>query len=237
VHARFDMLAQEADRAGFDLFHGVLLDLGISSDQLDDPDRGLSFAVDGPLDMRMDPTAGPTAADLVNTMAESDLADLIFRLGEEPRSRRIARAVFRSRPVHTTRELASIVAAASGYRGGRTHPATRTFQALRMAVNEELEVLERALPQAVDRLASAGRIAVISFHSLEDRLVKQTFRRLAADCICPPGVPECRCGHVASLEVITRRPITPTPEEVARNPRARSAKLRVAARLEEARAA
>ena len=237
VHARFDRLAEEADRAGFARFHGVLLDLGISSDQLDDPLRGLSFSADGPLDMRMDPSTGPTAADLVNSMPESDLADLIFRLGEEPRSRRIARAVCRARPITTTRELASLVAGASGYRGGRTHPATRTFQALRLAVNEELDVLERALPLAVARLTAAGRIAVISFHSLEDRVVKQTFRRLASDCVCPPGIPECRCGHVASLEVITRRPITPTPEEVARNPRARSAKLRVAARLPETEAA
>jgi len=185
---------------------------------------------DGPLDMRFDPTAGgPTAADLVNELPAEELAALLYRYGEERWSRRIAQAIVAARPLQTTKELAAVVERAVGRRG-RIHPATRTFQALRIAVNDELAALEAALPQAVEVLAPGGRLAVISFHSLEDRLVKRFMRRESRDCICPPEAPICTCDHRATLRLITRRPVRPTAEEVAANPRARSARLRVAER-------
>lgn len=226
----FDELDRAADDAGFTDFDGVLFDLGLSTDQLDEPSRGFSFSTGGPLDMRMDPD-GATAATFVNDLPEGELADIIFNLGDEPRSRRIARAIVRARPVETTEALAHVVARSAGYRGGRTHPATRTFQALRMAVNDELPMLERALPRAIGRLRPEGRIVVISFHSIEDRAVKQAFRHFSATCVCPPGIPECRCDHTPSIRVVTRRPLVPTPAEIASNPRARSARLRVGERL------
>jgi 16S rRNA (cytosine1402-N4)-methyltransferase len=229
---RFDAIAEVALAHNFARCDGILLDLGLSSDQLADPVRGFSFRLAGPLDMRMGPDAPASAADLVNGLAEADLADLLWTLGEEPRSRRIARAVVSARPLNSTTELADVVAKAAAYRGGRTHPATRTFQALRIAVNEELEALQAALPAAVQCLGPAGRLVVISFHSLEDRIVKKTLRHLSAHCICPPGLPECRCQHVAQVRLITRHPVLPTAEEITANPRARGAKLRVAERLE-----
>jgi 16S rRNA (cytosine1402-N4)-methyltransferase len=232
-HGSFAELEDLADGAGFGRFDGVLLDLGISSDQLSDSARGLSFAVDGPLDMRLDPGSEVTAAELVNGMTESELADLLFAFGEEPRSRRIARAIVHARPIASTTALAAVVARGSGYRGGRTHPATRTFQALRIAVNEELATLRTGLAAVERRLAPGGRAAVISFHSLEDRIVKETFRQSARGCTCPPGLPACVCGRLPTLRVITRRPVTPGPAELAANPRSRSAKLRVAERLPE----
>jgi 16S rRNA (cytosine1402-N4)-methyltransferase len=230
VQGNFVHLEEFASQRGFFPVDGVFFDLGISSMQLSAKARGFSFQQDGPLDMRMDPRQSQTAADLVNRLPAEELADLIWQYGEERHSRRIARAIVGARPLQTTGQLARVVAQALRRRG-RIHPATRTFQALRIAVNDELKALESALPQANRLLAPGGRIAVISFHSLEDRLVKQFFRREAQDCICPPRMPICTCGHEATLRIITRRPVAPSETEVARNPRSRSAKLRVAERL------
>jgi len=215
---------------------GVLLDLGLSSLQLADPGRGFAFSREGPLDMRFDPTAaGPTAADLVNGLSVKELADLLYRYGEERQARRIAEAIAAARPLRTTAQLAGVVVAAVGHRRGRIHPATRTFQALRIAVNDELGALEAALPQAVDLLSPGGRLVVICFHSLEDRIVKRFMRQESRDCICPPEVPACVCGHRARLKVLTPRPVRPDPAEVEANPRARSARLRAAERVGELR--
>lgn len=227
----FDRLAEIAAEAGFQAVDGILADLGLSSRQLADARRGFSFQVEGPLDMRLDPSGQTTtAADLVNTLPEAELADVFYRYGEEHRARAIARAIVRSRPLRTTTELAELVARTVGRRG-RIHPATRVFMALRIAVNDELGALERMLPQAVDLLGPGGRLAVISFHSLEDRIVKTYLRREASGCICPPSAPVCRCGHVPRLRLITRRPIMPSAREQAQNPRSRSARLRVAEKL------
>jgi 16S rRNA (cytosine1402-N4)-methyltransferase len=230
VQGNFADVEEIALEHGFHPVDGILLDLGLSSLQLEAAGRGFSFQLDGPLDMRFDPSQATTAADLVNTLSRQELADILFRYGEEPRSRRIARAIVAERPINTTGELAALVKRAVGRRK-RLHPATRTFQALRMAVNEEMECLAEALPQAVRLLAPGGRLAVISFHSLEDRLVKQFFRREARDCLCPPEELICTCGHRAALGIVTRKPIRPSTEEVASNPRSRSAKLRIAYRL------
>jgi 16S rRNA (cytosine1402-N4)-methyltransferase len=232
--ANFATLREVAARHGMLPLDGILLDLGVSSFQLADPSIGLSFQRNDPLDMRLDPTLGTTAADLVNTLDERALADLFFRYGEEPAARRIARAIVRQRPVRTTAELAAIVERAVGRPRGRTHPATRVFQALRIAVNHELEALEQGLSAAIDSLRPGGRLAVISFHSLEDRIVKQRFADEARGCVCPPNLPRCACGRRARLRVLTRRPVTPSAEELATNPRSRSAKLRVAELLEAA---
>ncbi len=232
VHANFDRLQSVAERYGFVPADGVLMDLGVSSDQLADAARGFSFLRPGPLDMRMDPSLPHTAADLVNTLDEEDLARLIRAYGEEPYARRIARAIVRARPIYTTTELADLIARVVPRRPGqRLHPATRTFQALRIAVNDELGALERALPQALAVLRPGGRLAVITFHSLEDRIVKHFFRREARDCICPPRQPVCTCGHKAQVRILTPKPVVPSPEEVERNPRSRSAKLRVGEKL------
>ncbi|HHS98308.1 MAG TPA: 16S rRNA (cytosine(1402)-N(4))-methyltransferase RsmH [Chloroflexi bacterium] len=213
---------------------GVLFDLGLSSLQLADSSRGFSFSREGPLDMRLDPDAGgPTAADLVNDLSVEELAQILYRYGEERQARRIAEAIAAARPLETTAQLAAVVERAVGGRRGRIHPATRTFQALRIAVNDELSVLQVALPQAVDLLRPGGRLVVISFHSLEDRIVKRFFRQESRDCICPPEVPVCICDHRARLRVLTRKPVRPEPDEVSRNPRARSARLRAAERLTE----
>lgn len=230
AYGNFVRLEEIAKQSGFYPAHGVLLDLGLSSLQLNDAARGFSFLYDGPLDMRMDPKLGQTAADLVNDLSGKELTDLLWRYGEERYARRIARAIVSARPLQTTAELARVVARAVGQRG-RIHPATRTFQALRIAVNDELGALEAVLPQAVRVLAPAGRLAVIAFHSLEDRLVKAFFRQESRDCICPPEMPTCVCGHKASLNVVTRRPVVPSAEEKSDNPRSRSAKLRVAEKL------
>lgn len=227
-HGRFGDMASIAHSYGLDQLDGILLDLGVSSHQLDTPDRGFSFAADGPLDMRLDPTGGPTAADLVNDLDEVALADIIYRYGEERGSRRVARLIVERRaraPFSRTAELAAVVARAVG-RGGRDriHPATRTFQALRIAVNGELEQLERALPQAVALLRAGGRLAVISFHSLEDRIVKLFLR-------AESGYGGSMNERTPRLSILTRKPLEAGDDEVARNPRARSAKLRVAERL------
>ncbi|MBN1937598.1 MAG: 16S rRNA (cytosine(1402)-N(4))-methyltransferase RsmH [Anaerolineae bacterium] len=230
VHSNFADLAVQAERRGLVPADGVLLDLGLSSMELAAAERGFSFQSDGPLDMRFDPRGLTTAADLVNELPERDLADLIYRYGEEPASRAIARAIVGARPIHSTTRLAEIVAQAVRRRE-KIHPATRTFQALRIAVNDELAVLKRALPATLQVLKSGGRLAVISFHSLEDRIVKQFFARESKDCLCPPEVLVCTCGHKATLELVTRKPICPAQDELERNPRSRSAKLRIAARL------
>ena len=228
--APYTSLPDQLVELGWDSVDGILLDLGASSMQFDTPERGFSFLVDGPLDMRFDPSNPLTAAQIVNEWPEQELADILFRYGEEPASRRIARAIIASRPVGGTQQLAAVVERVQ-HRRGPHHPATQTFQALRIAVNAELESVEKILPMAVQALAPGGRLAVISFHSLEDRLVKEYFRRESKDCICPPRQPICTCGHKASIKEISRRPITPTETEIDQNSRARSAKLRVAEKL------
>ena len=230
VQGNFADLEEIALEHGFSPVDGILLDLGLSSLQLEAAGRGFSFQLDGPLDMRFDPSRTTTAADLVNDLSVEELASILSRYGEEPQARRIARAIVAERPINTTGELAALVKRTVGRRR-RIHPATRTFQALRIAVNEELECLAKALPQALGLLMPGGRLVVISFHSLEDRLVKKFFRRESRDCICPPEAPVCTCGHRATLGIVTRKPIRPSAEEVAANPRSRSAKLRIAFRL------
>jgi len=217
----------------------VLLDLGVSSLQLDDPTRGFSFRAAGPLDMRMDPGEGRDAAEIVNTWPVQDLAQAISRYGEEPRARAVARAIVRARPLRTTEELARAVAGVLGHGKPRRGPgpagyrtnATRTFQAIRIAVNEELDRLERFLVDGWAALRPGGRLAVLAYHSLEDRRVKDAFRRWGASCLCPPGMVACACGWKAKVRILTRRPLRPAPSEIARNPRARSARLRVVERL------
>ncbi len=232
VHANFRRLVEVAQVHGFAEVDGVLLDLGVSSYQLDDPDQGFSFRQAGPLDLRLDPTTGPTASEVVNTLAEDALADLIYRYGEDRFSRRIARSIVAHRPIQSTTELAEVISqAVGGRKGARLHPATRTFQALRIYVNDELASLEAVLPQTVSLLRPGGVLAVISFHSLEDRIVKQFLRRESSDCICPPRTPVCQCGHRAQLVELHRKGLTPGEAEVAENPRSRSARLRSARRL------
>jgi 16S rRNA (cytosine1402-N4)-methyltransferase len=231
IHDSYHMLRAHALAHGWgDGVDAILLDLGVSSMQFDMAERGFSFRADAPLDMRFDPTrAIPTAAELVNTLDADALADILYQYGEEHDSRRIARAVIAARPIKTTGALAAVVERAVHRppKGHSIHPATRTFQALRIAVNDELRTIERALPEAIDLLRPGGRIAVISFHSLEDRIVKEALRLAATDCICPPRVPVCVCGHVASLSRITRKPIVADVQEIAHNPRSRSARLRI----------
>ncbi len=211
--------------------NGIVMDLGVSSMQLDTIERGFSFQTDAPLDMRFDPDNPLRAAELVNQLPEEELAAIIYRYGDEKRSRQVARAIVSNRPVNTTHQLARIVASATTSGRPGFHPATRTFQALRIAVNQEMEALEAALPEMMAALAPGGRLAVIAFHSIEDRIVKQYFRQESQDCLCPPKQPVCTCGHRAILEVITKKPIRPQPEEVDRNPRARSARLRIAEKI------
>jgi 16S rRNA (cytosine1402-N4)-methyltransferase len=214
-------------------FDCVYFDLGISSLQLDAAERGFSYSYDAPLDMRMDPDQGQSAADLVNEWPEERLAAVIRDYGEERHARSIARAIVRSRPMHTTAELVDAIRAAvpPAYRFGRGHPAKRTFQALRIAVNGELESLDRALPVAWEVLRERGRLAVISFHSLEDRRVKRFLADRARGCICPPELPVCVCGREPEAEPLTRRALAATPEEVERNPRSHSARLRAVRKL------
>ena len=230
VQGNFADVEEIAVEHGFCPVDGILLDLGLSSLQLEAAGRGFSFQLDGPLDMRFSPSQTTTAADLVNDLSVEELASILFRYGEEPRARRIARAIVAERPINTTGELAALVKRTVSRRK-RLHPATRTFQALRMAVNEEMECLAAVLPQALRLLAPGGRLAIISFHSLEDRLVKQFFRKEARDCLCPLEVPVCVCGHRATLGILTKKPIRPSADEAAANPRSRSAKLRIAYRL------
>ncbi|MBK7453975.1 MAG: 16S rRNA (cytosine(1402)-N(4))-methyltransferase RsmH [Anaerolineales bacterium] len=215
----------------WDFVDGIVLDLGASSMQFDHAERGFSFMQDGPLDMRFGSNAFQSAEDIVNTYDERDLADLIFRYGEDRDARRIAKAIVMSRPLHSTRELVAVIEKASPRRGDRTHPATQTFQALRIAVNEELAAVESVLPQAVAGLRSGGRLAVISFHSLEDRIVKDYFREQSKALVNPPYERIYEVERKAVVEIINKKPITASEEEVQGNPRARSAKLRVIEKL------
>ena len=230
-HASYARMAEIARSLGWHTVDGILLDLGLSSMQVDQAERGFSFLRDGPLDMRFDTTQGQSAEELVNSFREEDLREILWRFGDEPQARRIAAAIVAARPIHTTGELATVIASVASKARKAIHPATRSFQAIRMAVNNELEQLEQGLEQAVELLAPQGRIVVIAFHSLEDRLVKTTFRRESQDCVCPPEIPVCMCGHKARLKLITRRPIKPDEAESEGNPRSRSARLRVAEAL------
>ena len=232
VQSRFEEMAQVVGAQDFGAADGILLDLGVSSFQLETGERGFSFSQDGPLDMRMDPTAPLSAAEIVNSWPEFELADLIFRYGEDRRSRRIASYLVRNRPFATTLDLAAgVERAVGGRKGSRTHPATQTFQALRIVVNDELGQLERVLPIALDLLKPGGRLAIISFHSLEDRLVKQWMQAEARTFVPDRYHPHGGVDRTPTLESITRKPITPGPDELAVNPRSRSAKLRVAERV------
>jgi len=214
---------------------GLIVDLGVSSLQLDSEERGFSFRSDAPLDMRMDRGGGDTAADLLAELSEEDIANIIYRFGEERFSRRIARRIVERRkagePVTTTKQLAELVErSVKRSPKDKIHPATRTFQALRIAVNREIEILEDFINDAVDVLSPGGRLVVISFHSLEDRIVKQTFQKLAGKCLCPPRIPQCVCGAAKKIEILTRKPVIAGDSEIDENPRARSAKLRAAQR-------
>jgi 16S rRNA (cytosine1402-N4)-methyltransferase len=220
-----------AREIGWDAVNGIVLDLGLSSLQLEDAARGFAFKHEGPLDMRFDPATPITAGHLVNGGDPDDLADILFKFGEEHAARRIVKAIIKARPINTTQQLAAVVAASVGGKRGDTHPATRTFQALRIAVNGELDAVEKVLPLAVRLLTVGGRLAVISFHSLEDRLVKNFFHREARDCLCPPEQVVCVCGHKASVTEIARKPLTPSDEEVRINSRSRSAKLRMVEKI------
>jgi 16S rRNA (cytosine1402-N4)-methyltransferase len=237
VHADFRELTRVLATAKIRKARGILADLGASSLQLDSPARGFSFRHDAPLDMRMDVSSGEeTAAELLGRLSEVEIARLIFEYGEERHSRRIARRIVerreRGEAVSTTRDLAELVERAVGPgKQRRIHPATRTFQALRIAVNRELEGLEGFVSEAVDLLEPEGRLAVISFHSLEDRIIKRTFSKVSGRCQCPPRLPRCECGARRVVEILTRRPVTPTASEVAENPRARSARLRACRKL------
>ena len=231
INANFRDLRITALRYDFVPVHGVLFDLGVSSLQLDREPRGFSFRRADPLDMRFDISQRVTASDVVNTYGQDELADLIYHLGEERAARRIASAIVRNRPVTTSLELADIIERVSPRRGSRIHPATRTFQAIRIAVNDELSALETALQQAASLIGQGGRLVVISYHSLEDRIVKNFFRKESSDCICPPDTPVCVCDHRATLKMVTRKPLTPSDAEIESNPRSRSAKLRSAERI------
>jgi 16S rRNA (cytosine1402-N4)-methyltransferase len=231
VQASYCTLGKQLVKLGWRRVDGILLDLGLSSMQLDTQTRGFSFQTEAPLDMRFDPAGKVCAADLVNNLDESELAELLFRYGEERRSRQVARAIVRARPIQTTTQLAQVVAGVTS--GGKSgiHPATRTFQALRIAVNGELAALQEILPQTLEALTPGGRLAVISFHSLEDRMVKQFIRTESKDCICPPRQPVCTCGHKATMRELTNKPVRPQEGEIKNNPRSRSARLRIAERI------
>ena len=230
VQGRYEKLIDILKQSNTPAISGLLADLGVSSMQFDDADRGFSFRFEGPLDMRMGPDA-TSAADLVNTLDEAELAKILREYGEEPMAKRIARAIVERRPLRTTTELAEAIRSVKRGKPHDIDPATLTFQALRIAANEELVGLDQFVTDAVSVLESGARIAVISFHSLEDRIVKRAFRRLRGECICPPGLPVCACGAKEIVNVLTGRPVTASEEEVKRNPRSRSAKLRVAEKL------
>lgn len=246
AHADFKDIASVVADLNLTDIRGALADLGVSSMQLDEAERGFSFSASAPLDMRMDRSRGETAADLINRLGEKELADLIFEYGEERASRRVARAIIRERensPIATTTQLAAVVVRALRIRGRwRIHPATRVFQALRIAVNDELTALEEFIPAAISTLESNGRLAIISFHSLEDRIVKRSFQRESGRCICQSphtafretqesGLVCNRCGARRQVSVLTRKPVRPDPEEVERNSRSRSARLRVCEKI------
>ena len=233
--ANFQNIGKVLSEAGYLAVDGVLLDLGISWYHLKTPERGFSFMLDGPLDMRMDRSSQQTAADLVNTLPRNELAKILFEYGEESRAGAIARAIEKARisgPITSTLQLAEIISSVfPPYSHRRIHPATLTFQALRIAVNDEMGALNAGLDQIITHMKSGARLVVITFHSLEDRIVKQTFARAANDCICPPKMPVCSCGKKPELTILTRRPIKAGPEELEVNPSARSAKLRAAEKI------
>lgn len=237
VWASFSVMDQLAPQYGFKRVDGILLDLGLSSRQLEDSSRGFSFKFDGPLDMRFNPSRGRSAADLVNNLSEPALAEILWEYGEVRPNRKYARAIVRERPIRTTGQLADVIARESGgwshKRGRGRHPATLVFQALRIAVNDELSALEDGLKAANELLKPSGRLAIISFHSLEDRLVKHFIRDMSRDCICPPEQPFCTCDTRPQLKPVTGKPVMPSEEEIARNPRSRSARLRVAEKIGE----
>jgi 16S rRNA (cytosine1402-N4)-methyltransferase len=237
VHANFASIKDVLQSMGHDKVDGILADLGVSSLQLDSEERGFSFRFDAPLDMRMDQSSDdPTAADLLKTLSEWEIADIIYRFGEERHSRRIAKRIVEKReagsPVTTTTELAELVErSVRRSRRDKIHPATRTFQALRIAVNRETEILEQFLIDAIESLNPDGRVAIITFHSLEDRIVKQVFNKMSGKCSCPPRLPQCVCGATKSVEILTRKPVIAGEAEIEVNPRSRSAKLRVAKKV------
>jgi len=236
IHADYRELAEVLKTIDEEEPAGILADLGVSSLQFDSPTRGFSFRFDAPLDMRMDETKGETVADLLLQRSEEEIANIIYEFGEERNSRRIAKWIVEKReqgtPIKTTKELADLVARAAGHKKRwQIHPATRTFQALRIAVNRELEGLAEFVNTSVDLLKEDGRFVVISFHSLEDRIMKQELRRLSGQCQCSPRFDACRCGARKAVEILTKRPVTPSAEELEENPRARSAKLRAARKL------
>ncbi len=237
VNSNFSQIRSVIRQAGFEKVDGIVADLGVSSLQLDDGERGFSFRFDAPLDMRMDRSSSmPTAADLLASLGEHEIADIIYRFGEERSSRRIARRIVQRResgdPVLRTKDLAGLIErTVRRSPKDKIHPATRTFQALRIAVNKELDVLEQFLKDGIDSLRTDGRFAVITFHSLEDRIVKQTFQKHSGKCFCPPRMPRCVCGAVNKIEVVTRKPIVAGEDELEKNPRSRSAKLRAVRRI------
>ena len=237
VHRNFDEVGEIVKEQGLPGVDGMLFDLGVSSPQLDDSSRGFSYMADAPLDMRMDPSGGITAADIVNVWSQEELKRILFEYGEERYAPRIAAAIVRRRaekPIETTLELVDIIKSAMPAKALREkqHPAKRSFQAIRIAVNDELGAVKRMLHAAVPVLNPGGRLAVITFHSLEDRIVKTVFGELARGCTCPPDFPVCVCGKKPQIKLIGRKPALPSEEEVRENPRARSAKLRVAEKLE-----
>jgi 16S rRNA (cytosine1402-N4)-methyltransferase len=231
VNDNFKNLEDCCRSHGFYPVDGILLDLGISSLQLDDMERGFSFRFDAPLDMRFSPDQTVTAARIVNSLTENEIATLLREYGEEHHSRLLARRIVGHRPIKTTLDLVDVIERTPGVTGGRIHPATKTFQALRIAVNRELENLEEVLRQTIRVLDKNGRLVVISYHSLEDRLVKKFMHEESRDCLCPPNLPVCTCGHTAKLRLVNRKVITPSDEEQRANIRSRSAKLRAAERL------
>ena len=234
AHTSFAEMRRVAPSEGFLQVDGVVLDLGLSSMQLDSRDRGFAFRYDAPLDMRFDQRQTLTAATLVNNATESELLEIFESYGEVRRARRMVRVVVENRPILTTKQLADLIAGATPAkerRKSKTHPATQLFQALRIAVNDELGALAEGLPAAIDLLKPGGRVAVISFHSLEDRYVKRLFRELATDCICPPRQPICTCDHRATIRLPHRKAIQPSTTEIERNPRSRSARLRIAEKI------
>lgn len=231
INDNFYNLQNICNETNFLPVDGILFDLGLSSLQLATAGRGFSFQYNGPLDMRFNPDEALTAADIVNKLPESKLAQLIYIYGEEPLANKIAKSIVRNRPLSDTAELAAIIIDIVGEQRGKIHPATRTFQALRIAVNRELDHLTSALEQSINCLATGGRLAVISYHSLEDRIVKNLMLRETRGCICPANLPECRCHHSPQLTLVDKHPLIPTDTEIAINPRSRSAKLRVAQKI------
>lgn len=236
VHSNFDRVSEILDELGISGVDGMLFDLGVSSPQLDDGSRGFSYMADAPLDMRMDRSEGLTAADVVNTWSQEELRRILFQYGEERYAPLIAAAIVRhreERPIETTLELVDIIKEAMPARAlkEKQHPAKRSFQAIRIAVNDELSSVDRMIQGAVPRLNKGGRLAVITFHSLEDRIVKTGFGAFAKGCICPPDFPVCVCGRTPDIKLVNKKPILPSQQEIEENPRARSAKLRVAEKL------